>query len=152
MSCHTVSDMEINTSLIARECTSSSGRPYRGRWLLGLRTACGRDQDPTCLAQWLTQVKRAPVWASTTLLARRGFRGTPALPATAVQANLDALVRIAELFQEVLKSGTLRGDDHQVAQGNLRRLTQHAAQVIREQEIGRHRIGGTLSGPFCTVK
>ena len=42
----------------------------------------------------------------------------PALPAAAVQANLDALVRIAELFQEILKGSTLRGDDHQVDQVN----------------------------------
>jgi len=42
----------------------------------------------------------------------------PALPAAAVEANLDALVRIAELFQEVLKGGTLRGDDREVDQLN----------------------------------
>jgi hypothetical protein len=54
---------------------------------------------------------------STTLLARRGFLGMPALSAAAVQANLNALVRIAELFQEVPKGGTLRGDDRQVDQG-----------------------------------
>ncbi|TMK72443.1 MAG: hypothetical protein E6G48_06975 [Actinobacteria bacterium] len=56
--------------------------------------------------------------SSTTLLARSGFLGTAALSAAAVQANLNALVRIAELFQEVLKGRTLGGDDRQVDQGS----------------------------------
>ena len=89
------------------------------RWLLGSRTARGgRDQDPARPAEWLTQVEGAPILSSTTLLARSGFFGTPAFPATAVQTNLNAVVRIAELFQEVLEGGTLRGDDRQVDQAN----------------------------------
>ena len=83
----------------------------------------------------------------------------PALLAAAVEANLDALVRIAELFQEVLKGGTLRGDDHEVDQLNYpawiitRSSAQRSSAAVTDGGEGgeaQGRIAGTLSGQFCS--